>query len=112
MSKRTIIIAIVGVIALIAVVYLTNPKKNSTGILTPPSSLQENTTVQEENNSNLGQNQVPPSPIKEPSATAGADEIIDYIVDGITSNETNAVNQVIESTSATPSSDVSISTNF
>lgn len=100
MSTKNIIISLVGVIIISGSVYFSMSKKQTT----QPAQTPPVTTTNTENNASQ-------SAVVEPTQNASTDEIIDYLVDVQTKEESQAVQATLD-TPATSASEPTINTNF
>ena len=102
MSTKTIVVSLIGVILIGGAIYFTMSQKSSkvTTLTTPIQ------TTQKENSTSTETQSTP-----EPTKNSSSNEIIDYIVDGQSSDEIKAAEASID-TSSSATVEPTISTNF
>lgn len=105
MSSKTILISLCAVIIIGGALYVAISQKSSTNnnvaIETPPVQTQAEVPAQKEE-----------TVVTAPKADASTDVIIDYLVDGQTSNETKTVQATLDASIPSTTQDSTINTNF
>ncbi len=105
MSTKTILLSSLAIIVIGGAVLFSSPKKvNDT-----PAPSQQAVSANTQNQQLMHIDEQAGTP--EPKASASSDEIIDYLIDDLTKDETKATESMID-TVPNATSDVSISTNF
>lgn len=101
MSTKQILITLVGIIIIGGALYLSMSKKNTENVATTaPVTIDKNEITTSKDLT------------MEPSKNASNDEIIDYIVDGQSSDETTAAEASLKTSSTATVEEPTISTNF
>ena len=102
MSTKTTFLAVIGILIISSAVYFSAPKKASNTSLTNPLSATrgEAPTTSEETLSVM------------PKSSASSEEIIDYLVDGLSEDETRSTQIVLDTSELPAHENVVISTNF
>lgn len=105
MSTKTIIITACGILLIGGAVYFATQKK-ATDVPPAPTVTTEQPAVQA-----VETKEATNIVAQEPTKDTSSDQIIDYLVDDLTRNETSAVEATIDA-GVPAQSDVTISTNF
>lgn len=103
MSTKTIIITACGILLIGGAVYFTTQKKDTD---VPPTVSTAQPTVQA-----VETKEVAATIAQEPTKDSSSDQIIDYLVDDLTRNETGAAEATLDAAVPTQS-DITINTNF
>lgn len=104
-STKTIIMSLFGIIIIGSAVYFAKPKQ-----VVEVQPVQVTEKVVEAPIS--PEAQTSPSLVVTPTQDASNDQIIDYIVDGLTTDEMNAARATISSSTPGSQADLTIGTNF
>jgi hypothetical protein len=105
MPKKTFLLSFFGVLVIGGTLYFSSPQKSKAPVVTSPA------LVQVSQDEKIQQPSMVPTST-EPSKDASTEEIVDYLVDGVTDDETSATEKIIDDSVATSTADVAISTNF
>lgn len=104
MPKKTILSSTFAVLVITGAVYFASPKKSKIPIILPPPAIE---VAQKEKTKKL----LIVATSTEPSKNSSIDEIVDYLVDILTTDEASATEKIIRG-NASSTTDVAISTNF
>jgi hypothetical protein len=103
MSTKTVLWSLGGFIIIAGVIYFAKPQSPVAQLGTPLPSQQEEGLVAKKD---------PEAPTPEPTKDAPSDAIIDYLVDGISADDTKAAGATIDQTTPATSQTTSVNTNF